>query len=324
MSFLDRKSIDNFKPLLANYLTNIYGVNISKPFTCLNPNHEDNHPSMSYSPKYNICKCFACGTCYDIYDLVGMDFGLEHFSDKYNKIAELFMKTDKSIPIERTTYNEEYIKKDFSKYFKYCFRNIKCSNYLIERGISENLINKYKIGYDKERKLIVFPLNRYSYFARSTISDSKYKTKGTSYIFNEKLINNENKLIYVIESIIDSLSLETIDPNVKTIALNGLTNYKRLLDVVNENKYKGYFVLAFDNDKYGIMYQDIVKEELSKLDVSSFLITLISNIDGGNCKDLNEALVNKRDTLKNNYHYFNKCFENIINKNLESESELSL
>ena len=77
MSYVDRESIDNFKPLLADYLMNKHGLNINKPFTCINPEHEDHHPSMSYSYKYNICKCFSCGASYDIFDLIGMDYNVE-------------------------------------------------------------------------------------------------------------------------------------------------------------------------------------------------------------------------------------------------------
>ena len=59
MYIQNRVNIDNFKPLLADYLINKSGVsNINRPFKCLNPNHEDRHPSMSFTEKYNICKCF--------------------------------------------------------------------------------------------------------------------------------------------------------------------------------------------------------------------------------------------------------------------------
>ena len=149
----------------------------------------------------------------------------------------------------------------------------------------------------------------------------KLKSKGTSYLWNEKLLkDNDNDLIYVTESIIDSLSLETIDKDVKTVALNGLPNYKRLLKVIEENNYKGNLVLAFDNDKTGISYQEIVKNELEKLNIHSFSITLISTIDG--VKDLNEALMVNREKLKNNFKYFDENFKIIIEKNKEGELSL--
>ena len=90
MPYIDRGSIKNFKMLLGDYLTSKHGKNINKPFTCLNPEHEDRHPSMSYSSKYNICKCFACGASYDIFDLIGLDYGVTSFSEKLEIADKLY------------------------------------------------------------------------------------------------------------------------------------------------------------------------------------------------------------------------------------------
>ena len=129
-------------------------------------------------------------------------------------------------------------------------------------------------------------------------------------------------MIYVTESIIDSLSLETIDSDVKTIALNGLPNYKRLLKIVEDKNFKGTLVLAFDNDKYGEMYQDIVREELTNLKVNSFSTSLIPALDE---KDLNEALIKNKESLIKSYNYFNNNIKLIIDKkNEEKGSDLEL
>ena len=82
----------------------------------------------------------------------------------------------------------------------YCFKNISNTSYLtFIRGIDSQLQIKYRIGYDEERQLVVFPINDNSYFARSIIGKGKYKSKGTSYLFNEDLIKNSdsNDIIYI-------------------------------------------------------------------------------------------------------------------------------
>jgi len=40
-------------------------------FSCLNPDHDDNDPSMHYVPGSNetVLKCFSCGASYDIFDI---------------------------------------------------------------------------------------------------------------------------------------------------------------------------------------------------------------------------------------------------------------
>ena len=98
-----------------------------------------------------------------------------------------------------------------------------------------------------------------------------------------------------------------------------------MLNVAKENNFKGTFVLTFDNDKAGKMYQDIVKEELKNLNISSFSTTLISNFDTEECKDLNEALIKHQDILLKNYNYFNENFQRIIDsKSKESRDDLEL
>ena len=37
---------------------------------CINPEHDDKHPSLSYDPKRNILYCFSCQTRYDCIELV--------------------------------------------------------------------------------------------------------------------------------------------------------------------------------------------------------------------------------------------------------------
>lgn len=320
----DREEIESYRMLLADYLTNYLAINIRKPFRCLNPDHLDLHPSMRFSSKYNICKCFSCGVSYDIFDIIGLDYSVSSFADKLRIVNELY--PDLSNIKTEDNSDEVYEIIDYKKYFNKCLKNINKTDYLSRRGISNRLIKKYKIGYDEDKKMIIIPINNNAYFGRSAINNSKIKSKGKSYLWNEKLLHSEsNNLIYVTESIFDSLSLEEIDKDVKTISLNGVSNYNRLLKVVEDNNYEGYLVLAFDNDKVGLSYQEIVKEELSKIGVSSFSSTLISNMSNEKVKDLNEALLKNKDRFKKNYNYFNESFKQIINsRNKEKGDEIKL
>ena len=311
-----------YKKYLPDYLEKYHGItNLNKPFRCLNPDHPDNHPSMSFTDKYYICKCFSCRARYDIFDLVGMDFGITNFKDKIKKVEELYKGY---VPEYKEYKPKEQIKIDYTNYYNKCKKDIDKSTYLEEREINEFLKEKYYIGYDKKRKLIVFPITKYCYFARSTVNDFKLKSGGVSDIWNKELLDN-NDLIYVTESIIDSLSLETIDPNIKTISINGVTNINTLIYTIKEKEFNGNIVIAFDNDRWGIEAAKALKEELTKINVNCFSTTLVSNFDDLNVKDINSALMNNREKLENNYHYFDTCFRAIIQKNkMEKEGELIL
>lgn len=323
MPYIDRGSIKNFKMLLGDYLTSKHGKNINKPFTCLNPEHEDRHPSMSYSSKYNICKCFACGASYDIFDLIGLDYGVTSFSEKLEIADKLYPNISNIVFKKFDVIEDESNLIDFTNYYKKCINKISNTDYLNNRKIDIDLLKKYNVGYDDKREMVVFPINKNCYFARSVNSNQKLKSRGTSYLWNEKLLENSDSktLIYVTESIIDSLSLETIDPDIKTVALNGLPNYKRLLKVIDGKKFVGNIVLAFDNDITGKTYQDIVKEELKKRKINSFSTYIIFTMD---VKDLNEALVKDKEAFIRNYNYFNQNFKMIIDKMLNKESDLEL
>lgn len=323
MPYIDRGSIKNFKMLLGDYLTSKHGKNINKPFTCLNPEHEDRHPSMSYSSKYNICKCFVCGASYDIFDLIGLDYGVTSFSEKLEIADKLYPNISNIVFKKFDVIEDESNLIDFTNYYKKCINKISNTDYLNNRKIDIDLLKKYNVGYDDKREMVVFPINKNCYFARSVNSNQKLKSRGTSYLWNEKLLENSDSktLIYVTESIIDSLSLETIDPDIKTVALNGLPNYKRLLKVIDGKKFVGNIVLAFDNDITGKTYQDIVKEELKKRKINSFSTSIIFTMD---VKDLNEALVKDKEAFIRNYNYFNQNFKMIIDKMLNKESDLEL
>lgn len=314
--------LSEYKKYLPDYLMRYHNVtNLKKFFRCLNPEHPDNHPSMMYTNKYEICKCFSCGAHYDIFDLVGMDFNISNFRDKIKKVEELYKVY---VPEYKEYKPKEQVQIDYTNYFNMCEKNINKSSYLEERGIDKTLIKKYHVGYDEKRKLIVFPITKYCYFARSTVNDFKLKSDGISDIWNKELLDS-NDLIYVTEGIIDSLSLETIDPNVKTISINGVTNINNLIYVIKEKEFKGNIVIAFDNDIRGIRAAKDLKEELTKINVNSFSTTLVSNFDDNDVTDINSALMNNREKLEKNYQYFNTCFRTIIDKNkMKKEGDLVL
>lgn len=45
-----------------------------KMIRCLNPDHQDDTPSMSYYAKAQQMHCFGCGANYDLFDLIGLDY----------------------------------------------------------------------------------------------------------------------------------------------------------------------------------------------------------------------------------------------------------
>lgn len=311
--------ISEYKTYLWDYLEKYHNVTSPKRFFhCLNPNHIDNNPSMMFTDKYNICKCFSCGASYDIYDLIGLDYDLHSFKEQLEKVQELYLGY---IPVKKEVKkdidNKVY---DYTNYYNKCFKNRYRTTYLEQRGITRELIDKYKIGYDEERKLVVFPINKHCYFARSVVNNDKIKSKGSSDIWNKRYIKENNQLVYVTEGIIDALSLEVIDPNVKVMSINGVGNINSLVYALKENNFNGTIGIVFDKDGAGKKATDELKKELAKINVNSFSTSMIATFDDtSKVKDINMALINNKDLLKRNYEYINSALLQCINKEKEGD-----
>ena len=311
--------ISEYKTYLWDYLEKYHNVTSPKRFFhCLNPNHIDNNPSMMFTDKYNICKCFSCGASYDIYDLIGLDYDLHSFKEQLEKVQELYLGY---IPVKKEVKkdidNKVY---DYTNYYNKCFKNRYKTTYLEQRGITRELIDKYKIGYDEERQLVVFPINKHCYFARSVVNNDKIKSRGSSDIWNKKYIEENSQLVYVTEGIIDALSLEVIDPNVKVMSINGVGNINSLVYALKENNFNGTIGIAFDKDGAGKKATDELKKELAKINVNSFSTSMIATFDDtSKVKDINMALINNKDLLKRNYEYINSALLQCINKEKEGD-----
>lgn len=311
--------ISEYKTYLWDYLQKYHNVTSPKRFFhCLNPNHIDNNPSMMFTDKYNICKCFSCGVSYDIYDLIGLDYDLHSFKEQLEKVQELYLGY---VPVKKEVKKEIDNKiYDYTNYYNKCFKNRYKTTYLEQRGITRELIDKYKIGYDEERKLVVFPINKHCYFARSVVNNDKIKSRGSSDIWNKKYIKENNQLVYVTEGIIDALSLEVIDPNVKVMSINGVGNINSLVYALKENNFNGTIGIAFDKDGAGKKATDELKKELAKINVNSFSTSMIATFDDtSKVKDINMALINNKDLLKRNYEYINSALLQRINKEKEGD-----
>lgn len=312
-------SISEYKTYLWDYLQKYHNVTSPKRFFhCLNPNHIDNNPSMMFTNKYNICKCFSCGASYDIYDLIGLDYDLHNFKEQLEKVQELYLEY---VPVKKEAKkdidNKIY---DYTNYYNKCFKNRYKTTYLEQRGITRELIDKYKIGYDEERQLVVFPINKHCYFARSVVNNDKIKSRGSSDIWNKKYIKENNQLVYVTEGIIDALSLEVIDPNVKVMSINGVGNINSLVYALKENNFNGTIGIVFDKDGAGKKATDELKKELAKINVNSFSTSMIATFDDtSKVKDINMALINNKDLLKRNYEYINSALLQCINKEKEGD-----
>lgn len=333
---------------LEDYLRS-KGIDASngKKFRCLNPAHNDKKPSMSIdrSSKSGLhCKCFSCQAYYDTFDLIAIDYGLTEEKDIFSKGYEIYgLQIDgageyqKQAKNERNTqytlHNEGYTmsieevqeeqREDFTAIAKEAHKKLladsKAMEYLKSRGLSEEIIKRYELGYDSEgynhflkdfpahqsksrkeslyRLFFPYPDEQGNYtYILSEIADRKHvddyngkyrkMTNYTAQLFNERYLKTDTpEVIFICEGVYDALSVE--EAGGSAIAFVG-TAHRRFLGLCKKYKPATTFIISLDNDGAGADAIERVKQGLEELGIPYLVRTAPTG------KDFNEALQTDR------------------------------
>lgn len=278
------------KDCLKDYLI-ARGYNLHKNFRCPNPEHNDKNPSAKYYENSNLVYCNGCHKHYDIFNLIGFEYGLNS-KEAYKKGFELF--GDKTLTNKRYLEKKEEEKEEinfcekFIKWHKDLLESECAKKYIYSRGISDKTIGRFNLGFNQTTNYVVFPTSDYSFNSRS-IKEKSFFKQGTSNLFNKSALFNDKRYCIITESEFDCLSFEEIGYN--AIGLGGVGLFKKLFEE-NLPKDKVY-ILALDNDKAG---QETTAEMINKFKQQD-LMFLAMNYGELN-KDPNEALTTNLDRFK--------------------------
>lgn len=334
---MQNSNISKVKEHLQEYL-NYKGIDTSKKFHCLNPEHEDNNPSMNYDKQRKKVHCFSCSTDYDLLDLIGVDYKTSDFKEQM-KIASEFAGIDyidnesnykpkpKHIkegsrgsatndlitPSANTKALETQIQANYETYFKEANARLDETNYFDTRGISRETLDRLNVGYDPKAEFdkssggtytldaVIFPLNKSSYNARN-ISDGakqRYAKRGKTSLFNVQALA-KNKPVFIVEGEIDALSIEELGYN--AIALGGTSNIRLVINAVKEFEPSLPLILALDNDQAGKEATKRLEAELGQINAKYIDATAKELYNDS--KDANELLLANRGVLHANLEYF--------------------
>lgn len=300
-----------------------------KLFHCLDPKHDDLHPSMGFNPDKNQVHCFSHNSLkanFDIFDLIGFDYNLKDFSSQYRKACEIFgypISSDNTSSKECSDFlffngrfsldNKEVADKDFSDFYRSAYKNRNASiSYMLGRGLSADLVDRFKIGYyynfdmnGQSCNAIIIPVTRGKYIARNVEPDGqnniRYHKVGTPFdIWNAGAIDEavaSGKPLFVTEGVFDALSI--INAGGCALALCGTGNIDRLLSyldmVGDESKKKIVVITACDNDDVGLETNNNLIEKLRN---SGFICYFFKDLYD-EYKDANEMLAKNRDQFCN-------------------------
>lgn len=198
---------EKLRPCLRQYLEG-KGIDTTKNFRCLNPNHPDRHPSAYYTTGHRVL-CRSCGAKYDIFDLVSMELGRPAadrsvFEEVRRRFGQGFSSSPAAAQPQRKAYNgnecmdwndtiqaetppkpEPAPPEDFTQFFQECAARISETDYPQRRGLTAETCKRFGLGYAPEWKhknakdwtkptpRLIIPASKYSYTARDTRPDDQ-------------------------------------------------------------------------------------------------------------------------------------------------------
>ena len=244
--------------------------------TCIkHKNGQERHPSCNIYTKeddndteYGKVHCFTCGytasfaqfvgDCFDEDEAFGEEWLVERFGTPFDSNIRYLPEIILNQRNEKNYLNESILKQ-YNYYHPY----------LINRGISKEVIDMFQVGYDQQKQMVTFPVwderdNLVLITARSVIDKrfniDKDKEKPV-YLLNHILKNNINT-VYVCESQVNALTLWSWGyPAVAMIGTGSKTQY----NILNKCSVRNY-ILCFDGDEAGDKgikrFQDNIRDDV--------------------------------------------------------------
>ena len=231
--------IDELKPYLKSFLSEYYGIkSIRKNFQCINPAHEDEHPSMSYHKEDHYVKCFACGYTANIVG-VASDYWNISKSEAIEKLKEKYLNKEKKTR-KKSYLSTRGLKASTIKHFKVKEVENFQAEYINENGEKSS----YPFG-----AAIIIP-NGNSYIARSTTDKKFYKplNSQTGIFFVEEL-DQTKEPVFIVESPICAMTIW--QQGYHAIALGGLGYNNLLSELEKRGNNIPPLILSLDSDASG-------------------------------------------------------------------------
>lgn len=234
--------------------------------TC--PFHKDGQerkPSFGVNGELNKCHCFACGWSGGIEDMISQLYGyqdngkygknwlIKHFNSveietRPNLMEVLNGSSNNNSNILNNKYSGKYIPESLLDSYRYIHP------YMYKRGLTDEIIEEFDIGYDKSRNCLTFPildLDGNCVFVATRNVSNKFFTLPKDLekpIYQAyRFTSGKYKEAWIVESFLNCLTLWKY--GIPSMALIGTGN-KHQYDILSKLPVRSY-VLAFDPDDAG-------------------------------------------------------------------------
>lgn len=276
-----------------------HGCSLKKNFHCLNPQHEDKHPSMHYFPQTETVHCFACGVTYDIFHLVGQEEHIPDFPSQLKRVQERYGFSQRE-PSSFLREKKETAEPSIPLFVKQNQTNqpAELLEWFSTRGIPEQAVKAAHIFLFEGRA--VFPVSRHgtwvSWCGRALqdgVTPRYRNSAGKMGIWGvDALFSQTGQPIAVCEGILDAMSLQLC--GCKAVALCGAGNTGRLIqELQNLPGSLPPLIFAGDDDEAG---REMCRQLKAWMTEAGGVCTCLALPDG--CKDVNEAWVRAPQQLQ--------------------------
>jgi DNA primase len=236
---------------------------------------QERKPSFGVDVNTGACNCFACGYKGTLNDVISRLFGYDdngQFGNKWLTSNFITLSVEQREPIKL-----DFGRKIECKQIKYVsyeeldeYRYI--HPYMYERGLTDELIEKFDIGYDYKTQCITFPVNdlqgRCLFVARRSVNTKyfNYPADVEKPVWAADIILKENhKKVVITESFFNALTCWRY--NMPAVSLIG-TGSSEQYEILKKLPVREY-ILGLDPDNAGYRASDKLRSILGK----KFIVT---------------------------------------------------
>lgn len=250
------------------------------------PYHNERRPSAGVDMRTGMFHCFACQEVRTLEELIAHCFG--HGDDMkfgWNWLLKNFLTISveerKDIPLDlerNALYNvtTSYISEEELDTYRYTHP------YMYQRGLTDEVIEIFDIGYDRDSDCITFPVRDVSgntlFVARRSVKTKyfNYPKDAVKPLYGLYELSELAKIhhghfereVIVCESMLDALSFWTVGKY--AVALNGLGNelqFKQLRDLPCRE-----LILCTDMDEKGLAAREKIRKKVTNKLITEYIL----------------------------------------------------
>lgn len=264
---------------------------------------QERKPSFGISRVDGTCHCFACGWVGSLTEMISNVFGYDDdglYGEKWlsRNFVSLSIETRKPLDLHlsRRGTRRKIVRLAFTEEELDKYRYI--HPYMYERGLTDEIIEAFDVGYDSDTNSITFPVFRAdgtpAFIARRSVKTKffNYPEDSEKPVYAaERFFREPGKYSYAVicESIFNCLTCWKF--NIPAVALLG-TGAKNQYDILRRMPVRKY-ILGLDPDEAGRKGAEKLRYNLGK----DKLITEYDIPAGKDLNDLDAEVLNLRELL---------------------------